>query len=98
MIHFWPPVGGPLTSLNRQAKRSVVKRFVFLVQEYESGFYPFGSLFTFADEAYTFPHYALFSTELLREFFPVSGYGVYGSRMLIAIVRSLKMRLHRLAK
>lgn len=53
-------------------------RFVFLIQEYESGFYPYGSLYTFADEAYTFPHFALFSTELLREFFQMSGYGVFG--------------------
>jgi glycosyltransferase involved in cell wall biosynthesis len=54
------------------------KRFVFLVQEYEAGFYPYGSLFAFANEAYTYPHYALFSTELLREFFELSGMGVYG--------------------
>lgn len=62
----------------QQARQAMGRdRFVFLVQEYESGFYPYGSLFSFADQAYSYRHYALFSTDLLREFFQLSGYGVY---------------------
>ena len=56
------------------------KRFVYLVQEYEPGFYPYGALASLSAQSYTFPHYALFSTELLREFFQLHGYGVFQSR------------------
>ena len=53
------------------------ERFVYLVQEYEPMTFPMGSYFALADESYTFPHHALFSTELLRDFFRERGLGVY---------------------
>jgi hypothetical protein len=53
------------------------EQFIFLAQEYESIFYPTGSLCALAEEAYTLPHAALFSTELLREYFRQHGLGVF---------------------
>ena len=44
-------------------------KFIFLIQEYESLFFPSGSLSALAEESYTFPHYAIFSTEILRQIF-----------------------------
>ncbi len=52
-------------------------RFVYLIQEHEPGFYPLGSEGAFAAESYTFPHYALFSSELLRQFFREQKIGVF---------------------
>ncbi|MBX7104300.1 MAG: glycosyltransferase family 2 protein, partial [Gemmataceae bacterium] len=63
-----------------QAMKAIGKdEFVYLIQEYEPGFYPFGTLAAAATESYTFPHRALFSTEILREYFKLSGYGVFTS-------------------
>jgi hypothetical protein len=52
-------------------------RFVYLIQEYEPGFYPLGSQGAFAAESYNFPHYALFSTRLLRDHFRDQRVGVF---------------------
>jgi len=52
-------------------------RFVYLIQEYEPITFPMGSFYALASETYTFPHYALFSTELLREYFKLHRIGVF---------------------
>jgi glycosyltransferase involved in cell wall biosynthesis len=52
-------------------------RFLYLIQEYEPFTFPMGSLAALAHESYSLPHRALFSTELLRDFFRGHGYGVY---------------------
>ncbi len=52
-------------------------RFLYLIQEYEPFTFPMGSYAALATESYGFPHHALFSTELLREFFRAHGLGVY---------------------
>ena len=52
-------------------------RFLYLVQEYEPFTFAMGSYAALADESYRFPHFALFSTELLRDFFRRRGLGVY---------------------
>jgi hypothetical protein len=44
-------------------------RFLYLVQEYEPFTFPMGSLAALAQESYTFPHAALFSSDLLRDYF-----------------------------
>ena len=44
-------------------------RFLYLIQEYEPFTFPMGSYAALAAESYTFPHTAVFSTELLREYF-----------------------------
>ncbi len=55
------------------------EKFVFLAQEYESVFYPTSSLYALAEEAYTFPHQAIFSTEFLREYFKQNRLGVFSA-------------------
>ena len=53
------------------------KRFVYLIQEYEPMTFPMGSLYALAAESYTLPHVALFSSELLRDYFRHERIGVY---------------------
>jgi len=52
-------------------------RFLYLIQEYEPFTFPMGSYAALADESYRFPHAALFSTELLRDYFRGHRLGVF---------------------
>ena len=52
-------------------------RFLYLIQEYEPFTFPMGTYAALAEESYRLPHVALFSTEMLREFFRERGIGVY---------------------
>ena len=54
-------------------------RFLYLIQEYEPFTFPMGSHAALAAESYRFPHTALFSTELLRDYFRRHGIGVYAA-------------------
>ncbi|MGA8259313.1 MAG: hypothetical protein WB783_03785, partial [Arenicellales bacterium] len=54
--------------------------FVYLIQEYEPFTFPMGSYFAMARHSYDFPHAALFSSALLRDFFELQGVGVYDGR------------------
>ncbi|HEY5188846.1 MAG TPA: glycosyltransferase [Solirubrobacteraceae bacterium] len=53
------------------------ERFLYLIQEYEPFTFPMGSYAALAAESYTFPHTALFSTELLRDYFRRHRIGVF---------------------
>jgi glycosyltransferase involved in cell wall biosynthesis len=53
------------------------ERFLYLIQEYEPFTFPMGTYAALASESYRFPHFALFSTELLRDYFRRRGIGVY---------------------
>ncbi|MBP1709728.1 MAG: hypothetical protein H6Q47_261, partial [Deltaproteobacteria bacterium] len=53
------------------------KRFLYFSQEYEPAFYRMGTCSALALESYTFPHYAIFSTEILREYFRQNRLGVF---------------------
>ena len=53
------------------------ERFLYLIQEYEPFTFPMSTHAALAAESYTFPHEALFSTELLRGYFQKHGLGVY---------------------
>jgi hypothetical protein len=55
------------------------ERFVYLIQEYEPYTHPMGSWAALAMASYRLPHYAVFSTELLRQFFERRGYGVFAA-------------------
>ncbi len=55
------------------------RSFVYLTQDYEPCFYPMGATAALARESYTFPHHAIYSTELLRDYFRQNGYGVYAA-------------------
>jgi hypothetical protein len=60
------------------ALRSVgADRFLYLIQEYEPFTFPMSTYAALAAESYRFPHFALFSSELLRDYFRRHGIGVY---------------------
>src|SRR5919108_534735 len=53
-------------------------RFLYLIQEYEPFTFAMGSYAALASDSYRFPHFGLFSSELLRDYFRRQGIGVYG--------------------
>jgi hypothetical protein len=53
------------------------ERFLYLVQEYEPFIFPMGSAGALCRQSYELPHTAMFSTELLREWFAAHRVGVY---------------------
>jgi glycosyltransferase involved in cell wall biosynthesis len=53
------------------------ERFVYLIQEYEPFTFPMGSYAALAAQSYQFPHFAVFSSELLRGYFRRHRIGVY---------------------
>ncbi|HEV2915841.1 MAG TPA: glycosyltransferase [Pyrinomonadaceae bacterium] len=56
------------------------ERFSYLIQDYEPLFYPSGSLYALAEQAYSFPHHAVFSTSMLRDYFRQHSIGVYSGQ------------------
>jgi glycosyltransferase involved in cell wall biosynthesis len=54
-------------------------RFLFVIQEYDALTYPVGTLGAVVREAYTYPHFAIFSTEFLRDYFRQHGLGVFSN-------------------
>ena len=52
-------------------------KFMYLIQEYEPFTFPMGAYAALAAESYDFPHCALFSTELLRDYFRRHRIGVF---------------------
>ncbi len=62
------------------ALRSVdADRFLYLIQEYEPFTFAMGTYAALADQSYTFPHYALFSSELLQGYFRAHHIGVFAA-------------------
>jgi hypothetical protein len=55
------------------------ERVAYLIQEYEPFTFPMGTYAALAAESYRFPHFALFSSELLRDYFRRHAIGVYAS-------------------
>lgn len=55
------------------------ERFLYLIQEYEPFTFPMGTLASLAEQSYSFPHYAIFSTEFLRDYFRGRGLGVFAN-------------------
>ncbi|MBV9310433.1 MAG: glycosyltransferase, partial [Solirubrobacterales bacterium] len=53
--------------------------FLYLIQEYEPFTFPMGSYAALARASYGLPHHALFSTELLRDYFRRHRIGVYSA-------------------
>ncbi len=51
--------------------------FLYLIQEFEPMTFPWGTMSALANQSYRFPHFALFSSELLREYFQRHRIGVY---------------------
>lgn len=62
------------------------RRFLYLIQDYETHFFPGNSLFALADETYEMDYVALFSTEPLRRYFVQHDVGGFATRGLPGIV------------
>ncbi len=61
-----------------QAARAIGRdRFLYLIQEYEPFTFPMGTFAALAQQSYAAPHFALFSSELLRGYFHAHRIGVY---------------------
>ena len=61
------------------------RRFLYLIQDYETNFFPGGSLFALADETYTYDYAALFSTSPLHESFRKADIGGFATRRVPGI-------------
>ena len=61
------------------------RRFLYLVQDYETCFFPGGSLFAVADETYSWDYAALFSTKPLMDYLRAADVGGFASRGLPGI-------------
>ncbi|HLJ04455.1 MAG TPA: glycosyltransferase [Solirubrobacteraceae bacterium] len=55
------------------------ERFLYLIQEYEPFTFPMGTYAALAAESYELPHAALFSSELLRDYFQRHRIGVFAA-------------------
>jgi glycosyltransferase involved in cell wall biosynthesis len=55
------------------------ERFLYLIQEYEPFTLPMGALAALAEDSYRYPHFALFSTELLGDYFRRHRIGVFAA-------------------
>ncbi len=66
--------------------------FLYLIQEFEPFTFEMGSFFALASQSYTFPHTALFSTELLRGYFRDNRLGVFAADIAHGEVRSLSFQ------
>ena len=55
------------------------QRFLYLIQEYEPFIFPMGSAGALCRRSYELPHTAMFSTELLRDWFAHHRVGVYAA-------------------
>jgi hypothetical protein len=58
------------------------RKFIYLIQDYETNFHPGGTHFALADETYKFDYTALFSTESLQNYFLENDIGGIASRAL----------------
>lgn len=63
------------------AKDLKKNKFIYLIQEYEPFTFEMGSFAALANETYTFPHCAIFSTEFLREYFRENCLGVFSENL-----------------
>ena len=54
------------------------RRVIYLLQEYEPIFYPLDADYFLAAESYRLPHFALFNSTILRDFFRENNFGVFG--------------------
>ena len=64
---------GALRKLDRE-------RFLYLISEYEPFSFPMGAFAALARQSYELPHFALFSTDLLRDWFRERRLGAFSER------------------
>ena len=53
------------------------KQFIYFIQEYEPFTFPMGTYAALANESYSFPHFPLFSSYLLKEYFELNHLGIF---------------------
>jgi O-antigen biosynthesis protein len=68
---WWPTAHLARAALTLTA----AKEFVYLIQDFEPGFYPWSTSYALAAETYRFPIRAIFNESLLREHFASAGMG-----------------------
>lgn len=61
--------------------QAIGKDFIFFLQEYEATFHPHDSCYAIAGHVYRLPHYAIFNTSLLADYFREKKLGVFGRYM-----------------
>ena len=66
---------------NAAVLQHVGKKFLYLIQEFEPFTFPMGTYYALAMQSYCFPHYAIFSTGLLQEYFRINKIGVYDEKI-----------------
>lgn len=66
---------------HRATKDLKKNKFIYLIQEYEPFTFEMGSFAALANQTYSFPHSAIFSTEFLREYFRESRLGVFSESL-----------------
>lgn len=64
---------------NNAARSVGGERFLYLIQEHEPFTFPMGTFAALAADSYRLPHRALFSSELLRDYFRRHGIGVFAA-------------------
>ena len=64
---------------HNMAQQLGLDKFLYLIQEYEPFTFAMGSYFALADQSYTFPHRALFSSPQLQNYFKQNDIGLYGA-------------------
>ncbi len=62
---------------NGMAKQLGIEKFLYLIQEYEPFTFAMGSYFALADQSYSFPHRAMFSSPQLRDYFQQKKIGIF---------------------
>jgi len=77
---------------SRLASQSGAQRFLYMIQEYEPLTVPPGAWADLAEQSYHLPHNALFSTEILRDYFAAEGIGVFRDGPEVGAGRSLSFR------
>jgi hypothetical protein len=65
--------------LAHQLAKAIGKKFVFFIQEYEPIFHPFDSYHAIGAYVYSLPHYAVFNTEILRDWFREERIGIFAT-------------------
>ncbi|MCK5504379.1 MAG: hypothetical protein KAJ10_04420, partial [Thermodesulfovibrionia bacterium] len=62
---------------NHTLKYLNADRFIYVSQEYEPVFYNNGTFYVLSRQSYDFPHYAIFSTEIIRDYHRQNKIGLF---------------------
>lgn len=77
---------------------AIGKKFIFFLQEHESIFHPYESERAIIDSVYDLPHYAMFNTSILQDYFRRKELGVYAPHQIDPAEESSLAFQHALTK